>query len=279
MDFQYKSSSASQKVAEICGAPRRMKRSSSSGSEEIPMTSFVFERPSEDSVSPTLFRQDSRLNRIIEEIRGVLSSTNGFWKSLPAKLCEENSGNTASENCWNGIGGESTSASSSRFPVKQEAEDGNTTYDDEVSEEEIVPNIFHEKKFRLQSVLNQVKLATGGQDVEWFDQESDFEDRYQLSNAGSGDFMGSGGDILTGEMFSGDGGLDEVFSSGNGGLLDENEDDDNKWTHWNPFSTPSTTEDSTVEMGLDIVEVSSSILRVSNVATVCLELLIATLVI
>ncbi|CAB4058815.1 unnamed protein product [Lepeophtheirus salmonis] len=112
------------------------------------------------------------------------------------------------------------------------------------------------KKFRLRSVLNQVKLATGGQDVEWFDQESDFDERFLLNGGGEASGEYGSGDIFDNVMFSGDE-LDESFS---GQDLPDDEESDEDWNNWNPFSTSSTSSPTSSTTEIEVESDASSLL-------------------
>ncbi|XP_040580951.1 glypican-4 [Lepeophtheirus salmonis] len=266
MNYQPNVAGVNSKVFEMCGSPKLMKRS-----VDEPMTSFIFEQPSEDSLSPAYFAQGSQLYRIVEEVREVLNSTKGFWKSLPAKFCNEGNDETfenpPQSDCWNGESLQNPIASHQSIPnfnvnvpssehLRNGIPSRDQDNDESALDDDPIPSVFHEKKFRLRSVLNQVKLATGGQDVEWFDQESDFDERFLLNGGGEASGEYGSGDIFDNVMFSGDE-LDESFS---GQDLPDDEESDEDWNNWNPFSTSSTSSPTSSTTEIEVESDASSLL-------------------
>ena len=235
----------SQNVFETCGKPRLVKRSTANDT-----TPFIFEAP-KNKKSANAKTKKSEFEIIIGDITDILKSSSGYWKRLPIKLChlDENEdeitvhdGRTHKSGiCWNGVTRETAAESVNIRDIRQ----------DQITRRSLsLPSIFNEQKFRIQSSYNQLKLAKNGQDVEWFDQESDYD---ETGESGSGYYFVEG----SGDFF------DQGSGSGYYEIVQEENEDD--WTSWTPFSTidettetSSTSTSSSTEEEEDITFTSTS---------------------
>lgn len=191
MHFQDTGFKVTQRVFEVCGTPRLIKRNA----EETPAELGILK------AGPSTSARKSDFDKLVSDLRQIGRDTQGFWRHLPYVMCDQPnpafqerlfgieeapaaSQTAAEDTCWNG-----KDSGLYEAPVVPDGLNNQLQNPEVAINSPVTPTILKEQLFRLQSITNQLKLAHKGQDIEWWDEESDFDDLEMNDGSGSGDYL------------------------------------------------------------------------------------------
>jgi len=260
-------------VFKLCGSPKQQSKRDTWNRHQRELNETKSNREFHHQGAGIQKKQKSDLEKILADIRKSVKQTQGFWSRLSYAMCS-NSANANSEEfvffesansedeeqdfstlnqkssnsgvnkaCWTGSGLGDYNKRVLENSYESQAKNPEVKFD---QNDENETGFTKEQMFKLKKITNQLRLAYGGEDVEWWNRDihrrdktvvdfregsgddpdggDGFEDDEDLSHEGSGD-----GDQYDDEEGSGD-----VEGSKNSG--ESSQTTSNKEEEWTPFT-------------------------------------------